>query len=76
MNDPIEHRCMSCRRPNPGTENGSLPDEWGVSTDVAGGVLGVICPSCISGELLMLALEGHSSDRHGEMSYLSARAAR
>jgi hypothetical protein len=58
MNDHTERQCMSCRRPNPTVQSGSLPVEWGVSTDEAGGVLGVICPSCISGELLLLALEG------------------
>jgi len=55
-------------------ESGSLPEEWGVSTDEAGGVFGVICPSCISGELLLLALEGTSSRCHGEMGSLSTRA--
>ncbi len=57
MNDHTEGQCMGCRRPNPAAESGSLPEEWGLFTDEAGGVLGVSCPSCISGELLVLAPE-------------------
>ncbi len=66
---------MSCRRPNPALEGGSLPENWGMSTDEAGGILGVICPSCISGEILLLALEGDSSS-YGEMSRLPTRGVR
>jgi len=55
MNGYAEHRCLICRRPNPDLEDGGLPDMWGVSTDRAGEVHGVICPSCITGEMLSVA---------------------
>ncbi len=55
MNGHAEHRCMICQRPNPDVESTSLPVDWGVSTDKAGEVFGVICPSCITGELLSIA---------------------
>jgi hypothetical protein len=45
---------MICQRPNPERANGELPSEWGISTDKAGDVFGVICPSCITGELFAM----------------------
>lgn len=55
MNDHAEHHCMICQRPNPDFEDGELPDLWSVSTDKAGDVYGVICPSCITGEMFSMA---------------------
>jgi hypothetical protein len=55
MSDFAEQRCMICRRPNPGLDDGGLPNTWGASTDKAGEVHGVICPSCITGEVLSMA---------------------
>ena len=31
--------------------------DWGTTTDKAGEVYGVICPACITGELLALSTE-------------------
>jgi hypothetical protein len=58
MNGHAEHRCMLCQRPNPNAESAGPPIEWGVSTDKAGEVFGVICPGCIAGELLSMAVGG------------------
>jgi hypothetical protein len=60
MNGHAEHRCMICQRPNPELKDGGLPDEWGVSTDNSGEVYGVICPSCITGEMLSMSAGGDS----------------
>jgi len=60
MNGFAEQRCMICQRPNPDLKDGGLPNTWGVSTDQAGEVHGVICPSCITGEVLSMAPAGDS----------------
>lgn len=60
MNSPAEQRCMICQRSNPDVDSAGLPAEWGVSTDKEGEVFGVICPSCITGELLSMAAEASS----------------
>lgn len=60
MNGNAEQRCMICLRPNPDVDSAGLPAEWGVSTDREGEVFGVICPSCIAGELLSMAAEASS----------------
>lgn len=42
----------------PRGEPGSIPPmDWGTTTDKAGEVYGVICPACITGELLALSTE-------------------
>jgi hypothetical protein len=58
MNGNVEQRCMICQRPNPDVDSATLPVEWGVSTDKEGEVSGVICPSCITGELLSITAGG------------------
>ncbi len=57
MNEHAEHRCMICQRPTPIGEDPGPPLDWGVSTDKAGEVFGVLCPSCITGELLSITTE-------------------
>ena len=48
---------MICQRPNRETDRGVPPPHWAVSTDQAGEVYGIICPSCVTGELLSLTAE-------------------
>ena len=48
---------MICERLNPEADRGAPPMDWGITTDKAGEVFGVICPSCITGELLSMTTE-------------------
>lgn len=57
MNHHPEQRCMICQKLNPETDRGTPPSDWSLTTDKDGEVYGVICPTCITGELLSLATE-------------------
>ena len=63
MNNHAERRCMICQRPNPEAKLAAPPMDWGITTDKAGEIFGVICPACITGELFAMA--GHDSSAEG-----------
>jgi hypothetical protein len=62
MNVPPELRCMICQRQNPEAGQGPPPMDWGVTTDKAGDVFGVICPTCITGEIFAIAGEDNRAE--------------
>ena len=64
---------MICQRPNPGSTEGDPPLHWAATTDEAGKVFGVICPACITGELLSITAGGNFSARQGLQESRSGR---
>jgi hypothetical protein len=49
---------MICQRVNPEASQGTTAISWGITTDKTGDVLGVVCPSWITGGFLAVRAKG------------------